>query len=137
MEKMTKQKLGKYDGSGSNFAVPSAETHYSQAVNISYAKSFCLSVRAVVSSGTPDVDLYVEQSHLPDAVDTDAAGTGGNAFAQIEGAAKILDITDTNWHHLTISPAALSKLRLKAIGQGANPASCALEAYLTAMEQIY
>lgn len=130
-------KVGKSDGSGDNVAVASTATVYSRGVNIPYAEAFCLSIRAQVASGTPDVDLYVEQTHVnPDGQTQGAAGDGTTGWGQVEGAAKALDITDTNWHHLTISPAVLPYLRLKAIGQGTNPASCTLEAYIHQLEDL-
>ena len=135
MERMTKHKLGKSDGSGSDMPCASTDTTYSRSLNIPYAKTFCLSVRAKVSAGTPDVDLYLEQTHVENAAEG-AAGDATSGWAQAEGAAKILDITDQNWHHLTVSPLALPKLRLKGVGQGTNPASCTLEAYLTQIEPI-
>lgn len=137
MERMSTQKIGISTGTGAGIAVAGTATVYSAPVRINHARAFCLSIKSTVDSGTPDVDLYVEQTHIdPTGLAQGAAGNAADGWNQIEGASKILDITDELWHHLTISPAVLGWVRLKAIGQGTNPASNVLSAFLTQMENL-
>jgi hypothetical protein len=140
MEKMINQKLLKSDGSG--LLIPVAETAnvYSRSQKIDHAKTFCLSVMAVVESGTPDVDLYLEQTHIDPASVASSEGiaaSAGNGWAQAVGASKIADIVAANtWYRFTITPLAVPYLRILCDGQGANPASTQLHMVLTAMEDL-
>lgn len=137
MDKMTTDKFKKLDGSNDDIAVAGAVDVLSGAIDISGGKSFMLSIKATVASGAPDIDLYAEQTHI---APTDGIGAAAysatNGWKPIEGAAKLLDITDENWHHLTISPGVLPFLRLKLSGQGSNPATCTVKAHLTQLKSF-
>ena len=141
MERMSVQKLGKSDGTQNPMPVISAIAGvWSRSVKISHGKSFCLSVMATVSSGTPDVDLYIEQTPIEPASITTGEGVVGdqyNGWAQPVGASKVADIIAANtWYHFTVSPVVLEFLRVKAIGQGANPASTTLDIRLTELSDL-
>ena len=133
MEAMGKQQILASTGAVGDIAVASTGTIYSQGVKIKYGHAFCLSIRAKSSTGTPDIDLYHEQTHVEGAAEG-SAGDETSGWAAPEGASKLLDITNESWHHLTISPLVLPFLRLKLVGQGSNPADCTVEAHLTQLE---
>lgn len=137
MERMITQRIKKNDGTIDAIAVAGVVDVYSHSEKIDWGKSFCLSIKATVASGTPDIDLYIEQSHVEqtDAMQGDASDAT-NGMIAIEGSSKLLDITNENWHHLTISPAVLPYLRFKLSGQGANPASCTVQMYLTQLQSL-
>lgn len=137
MDKMTTDKFRKLDGTPDDIAIAGAVDVLSGYVDMSGGKSFMLSLKATVASGTPDLDIYAQQTHIKPADNLGAeAISASNGWAAIEGSAKLLDITDENWHHLTISPGVLPFIRLRASGQGTNPATCTLKAYLTQLKSF-
>ena len=135
MESMAKQQILTSTGAIGDVAVASTGTIYTQSVKIKYGHSFCLSIRAKSSTGTPDLDVYHEQTHVDGAAEG-VAGDTTSGWAAPDGAAKLIDVTDESWHHLTLSPLVLPYVRLKIVGQGSNPADCTVEAYLTQLEII-
>jgi hypothetical protein len=140
MEKMFTHKLGKYDGSGDDVPVPSATNDaWSQSLKIDYAHSFCVSMRAKSATGTPDIDVYLEQTHInPDSVTTGEGviGDTDNAWVQAVGASKLADLTTEAWVHFTVSPVVLPYLRFLFDPQGSNPADCTVEVQVTVLEEI-
>ena len=119
---------------GDSESIPVAETAdiYTKSKKIAYTDGLCLMYKATVTAGTPDVDLYLEQG--PGAPTTEgSAGDAADGWHQI--GAKIADITDELWHSVTLSPLVLPFLRIKADGQGSNPASCVLTLKLGSLEQ--
>lgn len=139
MEKMFTRKAGIHTKSGADIAVALTADVWSESVQIPYAHSFCISYRAKSTTGTPDIDLYLEQTHInPDSVTTGegAAGDTDNGWVQPTGASKLADITDETWHQLTVSPVVLPYLRFLCDGQGSNPADCTLEIQMTLLEII-
>lgn len=146
MEKITVDKILPYGATPVDIAVPSAENDvWSHSVKMSFGNSFCVSMRAKSTTGTPDIDIYLEQTHLnPELTSEGNANSTGegvigdvyNGWVAPAGSSKIIDITDEAWHHFTISPLALPYLRLKFDPQGANPADCTVECYISKQESI-
>jgi len=100
-----------------------------KAQSIRYGQVFGLSIKA---TGTgPDLDIYMQQSHTLPATE----GASDATWVIPEGIAKLIDITDTNWHHLSISPVVLPYLRFLCDGQGANGADVVLTMKLTTQEE--
>ncbi len=133
MKRIDASKILKSDGTLDDIAIASAGNSYSQSHKMAYGESFCLSLRAKVSSGTPDVDVYIEQTHI--APGTEGAA-GDTTTGWIRSGSKIADLTDENWQHVTISPLTLEFIRLHLDGQGANPASTVVEAHLSQLSDI-
>lgn len=119
-------------------AVAETADVYSKSHKISYASAMCLMYKATVTSGAPDIDLYLEQGPgLPLGASGGGEGEAGNAtdgWHQV--GSKIADVTDELWHSITISPMVLPYLRIKADGQGANPATCTLQLKLGLIENL-
>lgn len=101
---------------------------------IKYADALVLMYKATVSSGTPDVDLYLEQGPGAPTAEGDA-GDATDGWHQV--GTKIADITDQNWHSVTLSPNVLPYLRILLDGQGSNPASCTVQLKLGQQEEIF
>lgn len=104
-------------------AVASLATVRTHSKSIRGASVITLHYKATVSSGAPDVDLYLEQGPGAPTIEG-SAGDATDGWVTVGN--KIADITDENWHALSISAAVLPFLRFRAEGQGANPASCKL-----------
>jgi len=139
MQRINCSKLGKYDGSGDDIAVVSTGNAWSRSLKIAFASAICLSYRAKSTTGTPDIDIYLEQTHIdPNEVDTGEGVVGDvdNGWAIPAGSSKIADVIDEVWHHVVISPLALPFLRFLCDGQGANPADCTLELVLSKQEDF-
>ena len=82
-----------------------------------------LMYKATIPSGSVDIDLYLEQG--PGAPTTEgSAGDATDGWHQVGN--KIADITDENWHSVTLSPIVLPFMRILADGQGSNSADCKL-----------
>ena len=97
------------------------------------ASNLVLLYKATVASGTPDVDLYLEQG--PGAPTTEgSAGDATDGWIQVGN--KIADITDELWHSVTLSPIVLPFLRILCDGQGSNPATCKLALKLGKQEAL-
>jgi hypothetical protein len=119
-------------------AVAGTADVYSKSHKISSASAMCLMYKATVAAGSPDIDLYLEQGPgLPAGAVGGGEGEAGNAtdgWHQVGN--KIADVTDENWHSITISPVVLPYLRIKADGQGDNPASCTLQIKIGKIESL-
>lgn len=134
MKNISIQKLLKSDGSTDQVAVNATANVYTRSHKIAYADNMVLFYKATVASGTPDVDLYLEQG--PDVPTAEgSAGDAVDAWHQI--GSKLADITDELWHSIVLSPVVLPYLRIKADGQGTNPASCVLQLRLGKQEEIF
>lgn len=133
MENIAVQQIVEALSDDTLIAVNATADVYSKSHNIRYASAMVLMYKATVSSGTPDVDLYLEQGPGLPATEG-SAGTAGDGWIQIGN--KIADVTDELWHSVTLSPVALPYLRIKADGQGANPASCTLTLKLGCQEDL-
>lgn len=133
MEIIETDQIADADGAVGEIAVASTDNIYTHSHKIKYASNFTLSYKATVTSGTPDVDLYLQQS-FKDPTTEGAAGDSVDGWATVGN--KIADITDELWHHITIAPCALPLLRFLCDGQGANPASCTLDLRLSKQEVI-
>ena len=96
-----------------------------------YGSSFALSLKAA-SSGTVDVKVKLEQGHVLPATE----GSSDAKWVVPEGVSDLITLTDTNWHHLTVSPVALPFLRLLLDGQGSNDASTTIEAHLSQQQEM-
>lgn len=140
MEKITKSRLLKSDGTPVDIAVATTGNVWTKSHKIAYGSVFCVSLRAKTETGTPDIDVYLEQTHLdPESVhEGNANATGEGVIGDVyngwvipNGVSKVADITDEAWHHFTITPVALPFIRLLLDGQGANPADCTVECYVS------
>ena len=134
MKSTTVGKINKSDGTTDDTAVISTATGYTESVNIGKSDTLNVSLLAKSPTGTPDIDVWIEQTHIdPKSISSEGdAPSIANGWAVPEGASKLLDITDkTAWHHLAISALSLPWVRLKLIGVGANPADCTVEPHIT------
>ena len=131
MEIIETDKIADSTGAVGAIAVASTGNIYTHSHKMKYGANFTLSYKATVTSGTPDVDLYLQQSFGPPTTE----GLVGDAVdGWVTVGNKIADITDELWHHIVISPCALPFLRFYADGQGANPATCTLDLRLSKQE---
>ena len=129
MDRMTTQRVLKIDGTPSVIPVVSAGNAYSHSVEIKEATAFAVSMKM---TGTgPDVDVYVEQTHIKPVTEGEAI-SAANGWAQPVGAVKVADLLASGvWYHFTVSPLALPYLRFLLDGQGANPADSTVEIHIT------
>lgn len=114
-------------------AVASTGDVRTHSKDISGSTNLTLWYKATVSSGTPDVDLYLEQGP---GVPTTEGSAGDATDGWIQVGNKIADITDELWHQVSLSQAVGPYLRILADGQGANPASCKLALKLGKQDEI-
>lgn len=133
MYRISKDRVCLHDGTPVDIPVISTGNTYSGFIDLSDMLGCILSYRAKSETGTPDIDLYHEQTHVPPATPAsgNSAGTVNDGWAAPTGAAKLADITDENWHHLTISPVTCRYIRFLLDGQGSNPADCTVEMYVS------
>ena len=111
-------------------AIAVAETAdvYTHSHSIKGGSNFVLEYKATVTSGTPDVDVYLEQGPgLP----TTEGSAGDSSDGWVQVGVKIADVTDETWHSVVISPQSFPYLRFRLDGQGTNPASCVLNLKLS------
>jgi len=95
---------------------------YTHSQNISDVNGLVLGIVATVGSGTPDLDIYLQQSFRPPVTEGDAASVL-NGWSQIGN--NLADITAADaWTYVTLSPVTLPYMRILVDGQGANPATC-------------
>ena len=137
MKKITVDRILKHDGTGADTAIASTANAYTRSHKIAFGENFCLAYRAKSTAGTPDIDLYLEHTHVdPEGVTTgeNAAGDNDNGWVQV--GTKIADITDELWHNITISPLTMPYIRFLCDGQGSNPADCTLELRLSKQENL-
>jgi len=143
MEKISKSRLLKSDGTYADIGVNATANVWTKSHKIAYGSAFAVSLRAKSSTGTPDLDIYLEQTHLDPENDTEgnanATGEGVigdiyNGWAIPEGVSKLADITDENWHHFVVTPVALPYMRLLLDGQGTSPADTTVEIHISQLE---
>ena len=138
MQRIRSSQLGISTGTGEDVSVASTANVWSRSLKMAFASLLCLSYRAKSATGTPDIDLYLEQTHIdPNSVSTGEGviGDNDNGWVIPTGSSKIADILDETWHHVVISPLALPYLRFLCDGQGANPADCTLELVISQQEE--
>lgn len=121
-----------------SLAVGTGATAYSKSKRIASVSALALLVKASVDAGTPNIALYLEQGPgLPVGAVGGGEGEAGNATdAWTVIGNKLIDLTDENWHAITLSPVVLPFLRIKAVGAGNNPASGALQFKLGKQESL-
>ncbi len=137
MQKITVDRILKNDGTDADTAVAETANVYTRSHYIAFASNICLAYRAKSTTGTPDIDLYLEQTHVnPASVATGENAAGDNDNGWVQNATKVADITDELWHEVTLSPLALPYLRFLCDGQGTNPADCTLELRISKQEII-
>ena len=133
MEHIAVTKLVEVTSDDVEIAVDSTADVYSKSQKVAYSSSMSLMYKATVASGTPDIDLYLEQGPgLPTA--EGSAGDAADGWHQV--GSKLADVTDENWHSVALSPMVLPYLRIKADGQGSNPATCTLQLRLGSIEDL-
>lgn len=142
MNKVNVERILKSDATETDVAVASQTTNWTRSKRIDYGSNFCISYRAK-SSGTPNVDLYLEQTCFDPDAEGNAAATGQgvildvtNGWAIPEGIGKLVTVGDKVWHHLPVSPVTLPWLRLKCIGGSGNPADVVIEFRMGKQENI-
>ena len=124
MDNIGVDKIANSAGVVGAIAVASTADVYTHSHSIKDVLNLVLYYKATVASGTPDVDIYIEQG--PGA--PTAEGSAGDATdAWIQIGSKIADVTDESWHYVVLSPVVMPFLRFKLDGQGANPASCTMD----------
>jgi len=112
-----------------SIAVNATANVLTKAQSIRHGSVFGLSIKA--TGTTPDLDIYLQQSHQLPATE----GAADATWVIPEGVAKLIDVTDTNWHHLSLSPVVLPYLRFLIDGQGANGADVVVTMKLTVQEE--
>ena len=133
MEHIDVDKIANSAGVVGAIAVASTNTIYTHSHSIKGGSNFVLLYKATVSSGTPDVDLYLEQGP-GDPTTEGSAGDSADGWVQV--GTKLADVGDQNWHSVVLSPQSFPYLRIRAEGQGSNPASCTLDLRLSKQESI-
>lgn len=124
MDTIQADKIANSAGVVGAIAVASTADVYTHSHSIKGASNIVLWYKATVSSGTPDVDIYLEQGPgLP----TTEGSAGDATDAWIQVGSKIADVTDESWHYVVLSQASMPYLRFKLDGQGSNPASCTMD----------
>mgnify|MGYP001592155017 FL=1 len=109
-------------------AAADVRTHSKKLV---YGGSFALSLKAA-SSGVVSVIVKLEQAHVLPTTE----GSSDVKWVTPEGVSNLITLSDTNWHHLTLSPVALPFLRLLLDGQAGNDASTTITAFLSKQEEF-
>lgn len=133
MEHIAVTKMVEVTSDDFEIAVAGTANVYSKSHKIAYSSAMCLMYKATIPSGVVDIDLYLEQG--PDVPATEGSeGTAVDGWHQV--GSKIADITDENWHSVTLSPMVLPYLRIKADGQGSNSADCTLQLRLGSIEDL-
>ena len=133
MDHISVSQIPEVTSDDAEIAINATADVYSKSHKIAYASSMSLMYKATVASGTPDLDLYLEQGPGLPATEG-SAGTAADGWHQV--GSKIADVTDENWHSIALSPMVLPFLRIKADGQGSNPATCTLQLKLGQQENL-
>ena len=123
-------KLKRINGTQGDEPVAGTANVNSHSIKIAGLRSLSVSIRAKSSTGTPDLDIYLEQTHIKPVTEGEAIGVDNGWQAPV-GSSKLADITTETWQHFTVSPVALPYMRLLLDGQGANPADCTVEIWIT------
>ena len=135
MDKISPSRILKNDGTPSDIPVASTANVYSRSHYMGRGTVFALAYRAKSETGTPDVDLYLQQTHVkPEDGGSTYESTEDVTNGWFQTATKIADITDETWHHIVITPLAFPYLRFFLDGQGSNPADCTVEMHLCQLE---
>ena len=124
MDTIGADKIANSAGVVGAIAVASTADVYTHSHSIKDVSNLVLFYKATVSSGTPDVDIYLEQG--PD-LPTTQGSAGDSTDAWIQVGSKIADVTDESWHYVVLSPVVMPFLRFKLDGQGSNPATCTMD----------
>lgn len=128
MKKITVSRVSKSDGTNDTIAVATTGTVWSRSIQIKGASGLAFAIKAESPTGTPDIDVYVEQTHIdPSTVSTGegVVGDESNGWVATVGSAKVADITSKDaWYDFVVTPLTFPWIRLKFIGQGSNPADC-------------
>jgi hypothetical protein len=124
MDTINAEKLCNSAGVATPIAVASTADVYSHTRSIKDGSNFVLWYKATVASGTPDVDLYLQQGFQRPTAEG-SAGTATDGFINI--GSKVADITDEAWHYVVLSPVSMPFLRILLDGQGSNPATCTVD----------
>lgn len=105
---------------------------YTKAVKLSFAAFFALSYKCA-SSGTVNLKIEIEQSYkLPT-----TEGAADDYYAVPENTNEIdAGVTDTDQHHISLSPVAMKYVRFKITGLEGNDASTTIQLYLSKQEDI-
>lgn len=143
MGKISRSRILKSDGTPVVIRVASTADVYTKSYRLGDGSNFAVSMKAH-GTGTPDLDIYLEQTHLDPELTAEGnanstgegvAGDVYNGWAAPVGSSKLADIiADNTWYHFVISPLALPFLRFKFDGQGSNPADCDVETWISQKE---
>ena len=101
-------------------SVPSTSTYYTQSVDISKSLYFGLHLQAVSASGSPSLQIDMEQSSVRPTTEGAADGT----YVIPDGASAIYsNLNDELWHVKSITPVPMRYARLKITGLAGNHAT--------------
>src|SRR3990167_6692194 len=101
MDNISADKLRNSSGVATPVAVNATADVFTHSQYIGDVSNLVLWYKATVSSGTPDVDLYLQQG--PGLPTTEgSAGDAADGWHQVGN--KIADITDELWHSVSLSP---------------------------------
>lgn len=139
MRKISTSRLLKSDGTAVDIGVNATANIWTKSLKMSYGNAFAVSLRAKSSTGTPDLDIYLEQTHIDPASVSTGTGEGvvgdnDNGWVIPAGSSKLIDITDEAWHHFVVSPLSLPYMRLLLDGQGTSPADTTVEIWVSEQE---
>lgn len=137
MRRIIVNRLLKSDGTSADIGVNATANVWTKSLKMTYGNAFAVSMRAKSSTGTPDLDIYLEQTHIdPASISTGegVVGDNDNGWVIPAGSSKLIDITDETWHHFVVSPLALPYMRLLLDGQGTSPADTTVEIWVSEQE---
>lgn len=136
MGRISTSSIPKITGAPGVERVAATATVYGHSFRLGDGSDFAASLRAS-GTGTPDIDVYFEQTHVDPESVTSSEGVVGdatNGWVQAQGASKVMDIVTNGWYDFVITPISLPFGRFKYIGQGANPADCDVQQNISQKE---
>ncbi len=116
-----------------DIAVAGAVTVYTKVFKLAFGEYFCLSYKATVSAGAPDLKIELQQSFQEPTTEgaTDSNWVEPENMADIE-----TSLTTETYHHKSLSPVTLPFARLKITGAAGNAASTVLNAKISQQEEL-
>jgi hypothetical protein len=118
------------DGIATAIGVNADEQIYTKSMQTTYGEVFALAIKA--TGTTPNVKIHLQQSHVPPTTE----GASDAKWVVPTGVTDpLLTLTDTNWHHIAISPIALKYMRLHLDGQAGSGADVTIEAHISRQEK--
>ncbi len=123
------------DGATNVLAIPVSGASgivYSRSFKLAYGKYFAVSYKST-SLGVVNMKIEFEQSWVRPA----AEGSQDNNWVEPESAADVIaNLTDTKWHHESISPVAMPFMRFKITKASGNRAGNTLQIKFHMQEEL-